>query len=55
MDPVIQALCLAYLFYNIYGTYKILKVPAPSTLSDGQPTVRPMTQRKRDVNGVTTV
>jgi len=54
MGPVVQILRLVYLFYDIYGTYKVLKVPAPSARSSAQPTVRAMVQRKCDVKDVMT-
>jgi len=55
MGPIVPILRLAYLFLNIYDTYKVLKPPTPSARSGGQPSVRAMTQRKRDMKGVMTV
>ena len=55
MGPVVPILRLAYLFLNIYDTYKVLKIPPPSTRSGGQPSTRAMTQRKRDMKGIMTI
>lgn len=55
MGPVVPILRLAYLFLNIYDTYKVLKTPAPSQRSGGQPSLRAMTQRKRDMKGIMTI
>ena len=55
MGPIVPILRLAYLFLNIYDTYKVLKAPVPSARSGGQPSLRAMTQRKRDMKGVMTV
>lgn len=55
MGPVVPILRLAYLFLNIYDSYKVLKIPAPSARSGGQPSLRAMTQRKRDMKGVMTI
>ena len=43
---------LAMLFLNVYDSYKTLKFPPPSSKrNDGLPSVRAMTQRKRDMKG----
>ena len=43
---------LAMLFLNVYDSYKTLKFPPPSSRrNDGLPSVRAMTQRKRDMKG----
>ena len=55
MGPIVPILRLTYLFLNIYDTYKVLKVPAPSQRNGGQPTIRAMTQRKRDMKGIMTI
>ena len=55
MGPIVPILRLAYLFLNIYDTYKVLKGPVPSARSGGQPSVRAMTQRKRDMKGIMTI
>ena len=55
MGPVVPILRLAYLFLNIYDTYKVLKIPLPSPRSGGQPSPRAMTQRKRDMKGIMTI
>jgi receptor expression-enhancing protein 5/6 len=38
-------------FQNIYVTYKTLKLPPPSSRGNGKPSIRAMTQRKRDMKG----
>ena len=55
MGPIVPILRLAYLFLNIYDTYKVLKPPAPSARNGGQPSPRAVTQRKRDMKGIVTV
>ena len=55
MGPVVPILRLAYLFLNIYNTYKVLKIPPPSARNGGQPSTRAMTQRKRDMKGIMTI
>lgn len=55
MGLVVPALRLCFLFLNIYETFKVLKLPRPSPRNNGQPSVRAMTQRKRDMKGVMTI
>ena len=55
MGPVVPILRLTYLFLNIYDTYKVLKIPPPSPRNGGQPSIRSMTQRKRDMKGIMTI
>ncbi|KIK01554.1 hypothetical protein K443DRAFT_98468 [Laccaria amethystina LaAM-08-1] len=48
----VPILRLAMLFLNVYDSYKTLKFPPPSSRrNDGLPSVRDMTQRKRDMKG----
>ncbi|KAH6914595.1 hypothetical protein BKA70DRAFT_1140796 [Coprinopsis sp. MPI-PUGE-AT-0042] len=46
--PVLRS---AMLFMNIYDSYKTLKPPPPSSRDPTRPSVRAMTQRKRDLKG----
>ena len=55
MGPLVPILLLAYLFLNIYDTYKVLKIPPPSSRGGAQPSQRAMTQRKRDMKGIMTI
>lgn len=52
MPLFVPVLRLAMLFLNVYDSYKTLKFPPPSSRrNDGLPSVRAMTQRKRDMKG----
>ncbi|KIJ69931.1 hypothetical protein HYDPIDRAFT_73510, partial [Hydnomerulius pinastri MD-312] len=51
MPLVVPALRLFVLFLNVYETFKTLKPPPPSTKRAGQPSIRALTQRKRDLKG----
>lgn len=52
MPLFVPMLHLAMLFLNVYDSYKTLKFPPPSSRrNDGLPSVRAMTQRKRDMKG----
>jgi hypothetical protein len=52
MPLFVPILRLAMLFLNVYDSYKTLKFPPPSSRrNDGLPSVRAMTQRKRDMKG----
>ncbi|KXN89513.1 hypothetical protein AN958_05675 [Leucoagaricus sp. SymC.cos] len=42
---------LAMLFFNVYDSYKVLKLPPPSVQNKGRPSLRAMSQRKRDMKG----
>lgn len=53
MGPIVPIFRLAYLFLNIYDTFKVLKIP-PSR-NGGPPSLRAMTQRKRDMKGIMTI
>ncbi|KAJ7571798.1 hypothetical protein C8J56DRAFT_753836, partial [Mycena floridula] len=51
MPMYIVILRLAMLFLNVYDSFKTLKLPPPSARNGGQPSIRAMTQRKRDLKG----
>ena len=51
MGLVVLALRCYLVFQNIYVTFKTLKIPPPSSRNHGQPSIRAMTQRKRDMKG----
>ncbi|KAH7887511.1 hypothetical protein F5I97DRAFT_847497 [Phlebopus sp. FC_14] len=51
MPLVVPALRLCVVFLNVYETFKTLKIPPPSARRGGQPSVRALTQRKRDLKG----
>ena len=55
MDPIVPILRFAYLFLNIYDTYKVLKIPAPSARNGGQTAPSAMAQRKRDMKAIITI
>ena len=55
MGLVVPALRLLFVFLNIYESFKVLKLPRPSVRNGGQPSVRSMAQRKRDMKGVMTI
>lgn len=55
MALVVPVLRIAVLFLNVYETYKTLKLPPPSARNGGKPSVRAMTQRKREMKGCLTV
>ncbi|KAF9450148.1 hypothetical protein P691DRAFT_644466, partial [Macrolepiota fuliginosa MF-IS2] len=42
---------LAMVFFNVYDSYKVLKLPPPSAQNKGRPSLRAMSQRKRDMKG----
>ncbi|ETW84078.1 hypothetical protein HETIRDRAFT_242682, partial [Heterobasidion irregulare TC 32-1] len=50
MGLITLALRSYLVFQNLYQTYKTLKLPTPSSRT-GHPTVRALTQRKRDMKG----
>ncbi|KAJ7098662.1 hypothetical protein B0H15DRAFT_878478 [Mycena belliarum] len=47
----VALLRLAMLLLNIYETMKVLKLPRPSARNSGQPTVRALSLRKRNMKG----
>ncbi|KAJ7886702.1 hypothetical protein B0H13DRAFT_2277634 [Mycena leptocephala] len=51
MALIVPILRLMMLFLNIYETSKVLKPPRPSPRNSGQPTVRALSQRKRNMKG----
>ncbi|EGN92033.1 hypothetical protein SERLA73DRAFT_26889, partial [Serpula lacrymans var. lacrymans S7.3] len=51
MPLVVPALRLFMLFLNVYETFKTLKTPPASARRGGKPSVRAMTQRKRNLKG----
>ncbi|KAF9238777.1 hypothetical protein BU15DRAFT_47356 [Melanogaster broomeanus] len=51
MPLVVPVLRLFMVCLNVYETFKTLKPPQPSTRRGGQPSVRALNQRKRDLKG----
>ena len=51
MPLFVPILRLLMLFLNIYDSYKTLKDPFSSSRNGGRPTVRAISQRKRDIKG----
>lgn len=51
MAVFVRVLRLAMLFFNVYDSYKVLKIPPPSAQNKGRPSLRAMSQRKRDMKG----
>ncbi|KAH7931329.1 hypothetical protein BV22DRAFT_966050, partial [Leucogyrophana mollusca] len=51
MPLVVPALRLFMLFLNVYETFKTLKIPPGSVRRGGKPSIRALTQRKRDLKG----
>ncbi|PPQ71369.1 hypothetical protein CVT24_011755 [Panaeolus cyanescens] len=51
MPLFVPILRLLMLFLNVYDSYKTLKQPPPSSRNGGKPSVRALTQRKRDMKG----
>ncbi|KIM63715.1 hypothetical protein SCLCIDRAFT_15523 [Scleroderma citrinum Foug A] len=49
MPLVVPVLRLFIVFLNVYETFKTLKFPSPKRR--GQPSIRSLTQRKRDLKG----
>lgn len=47
----VAILRLGMLFLNVYDSFKTLKMPPPSARNGGNPSVRAMSQRKRDMKG----
>ncbi|KAI0091839.1 hypothetical protein BDY19DRAFT_870960, partial [Irpex rosettiformis] len=55
MGIVVPILRTAFVLLNIYETFKTLKHPPPSARNGGQPSVRAMSQRKRNMKGCLSV
>ncbi len=55
MGIVVPILRTACVLLNIYETFKTLKLPPPSARNGGQPSVRAMSQRKRNMKGCLSV
>ncbi|KJA29593.1 hypothetical protein HYPSUDRAFT_104460, partial [Hypholoma sublateritium FD-334 SS-4] len=55
MPLFVPILRLLMLFLNVYDSYKTLKIPPPSSRNGGRPSVRALSQRKRDMKGVLAV
>ncbi|KAF8645492.1 hypothetical protein AX16_007777 [Volvariella volvacea WC 439] len=55
MGLVVPLLRLGMVFLNVYETFKTLKMPPPSARNGGQPSVRALSQRKRDMKGCLTI
>jgi hypothetical protein len=51
MGLVVLFLRCYLVFQNVFITFKTLKLPPPSSRNNGQPSVRALTQRKRDMKG----
>src|ERR1700761_9443964 len=51
MGLVVLALRCYLVFQNVFITFKTLKLPPPSSRNSGQPSIRALTQRKRDMKG----
>ncbi|KAI0304004.1 hypothetical protein BC826DRAFT_206168 [Russula brevipes] len=51
MGLVVLALRCYLVFQNVFITFKTLKLPPPSSRNNGRPSVRGLTQRKRDMKG----
>jgi hypothetical protein len=51
MGLVVLALRSYLVFQNVFITFKTLKLPPPSSRNGGQPSIRALTQRKRDMKG----
>jgi receptor expression-enhancing protein 5/6 len=51
MGIVVLTLRCYLVFQNVFITFKTLKPPPPSSRNNGQPSVRGLTQRKRDMKG----
>ena len=55
MPLVVPVLRLAYVFLNVFETFKTLRLPPPSARNGGQPSQRAMSARKRAMKGCMTV
>jgi hypothetical protein len=51
MGLIVLVLRSYLVFQNVFITFKTLKLPPPSSRNNGQPSVRALTQRKRDMKG----
>lgn len=55
MPLIVPALRMAYVFINVFDTFKTLRLPPPSSKNNGQPSARAMSQRKRAMKGCMSV
>ncbi|TCD63953.1 hypothetical protein EIP91_004721 [Steccherinum ochraceum] len=55
MPLVLPILRAFWVFSNVFESFKTLKAPPPSSRNGGHPTVRAMSQRKRNMKGCMTV
>lgn len=55
MPLILPALRAAYVFLNVWETFKTIKLPPGSARNGGQPSVRAMSQRKRAMKGCMTI
>ncbi|KZT66042.1 hypothetical protein DAEQUDRAFT_641687, partial [Daedalea quercina L-15889] len=51
MPLIVPILRVAYVFSNVFETFKTLRPPPPSARNGGQPSVRALSQRKRAMKG----
>jgi len=51
MAVFVRVFRLAIVFFNVYDSYKILKLPPSSVSNKGRPSLRAMSQRKRGMKG----
>ncbi|TFY67646.1 hypothetical protein EVJ58_g1481 [Rhodofomes roseus] len=51
MPLIVPILRLAYVFSNVFETFKTLRPPPPSSRNSGQPSLRALSQRKRAMKG----
>ena len=51
MSLLVPALRVVMAFTNVWETYETLKMPPPSPRNGGRPTIRALSQRKRDMKG----
>ncbi|SRR5229473_2085497 len=51
MGLVVHFLRCYLVFQNVFITFKTLKLPPPSSRNNGRPSIRALTQRKRDMKG----
>jgi receptor expression-enhancing protein 5/6 len=51
MGLIVLVLRCYLVFQNVFITFKTLKLPPPSSRNNGQPSLRALTQRKRDMKG----
>ena len=51
MPLIVPILRLAYVFSNVFETFKTLRPAPPSSRNNGQPSLRALSQRKRAMKG----